>query len=418
MKNQSVLIVGGGINGLCSAYFLEKQGFEVTILDRDQITNNCSFGNMGYVSPSHYTPLASPGIISEGLKYLLSSRSPFYMKPRLDFNLMRWALTFYRNSSQKTVDKHSGPLVDLLSFSKRLMEEINEDLGNQIDMETKGIMMMCHSSAAFEKQKNVAQKAKDFSLATRIIDKDTLQKDYEPDVELNVSGAVLYTDDAHINPSKLMLVLKNNLMDKGVDFKLNTEVLDFEKNRETIQSVITNKGNFSADYYVLAPGSWLGELTKKLGHRLLIEGGKGYSTTYDYLEKNLHYPALLIDDRCAVTPWGKSLRIGGTMELVGLNNQVTIKRMEGIYNSVKKFYPGLDIAFPSVDKIWSGFRPVTPDGLPYIGPYGKLKNAVIAGGTAMLGISEGAGMGKLVSQIITQEPAGLDLSFYRPNRFD
>lgn len=416
MGNKSVIIVGGGINGLSSAYFLQKEGYEITIIDRGTIDNNCSFGNMGYLSPSHFVPLASPGIIAEGLSYMLNSKSPFYIKPRLDFAFIKWALTFFRSSNQKTVDKNAGPLVELLKLSRHLMEDVNRDLGDVFDMEAKGCMMMCHSEITFNKELKVAENAKKYNLKTITLNRKELQE-YEPDVELDIHGAVLFTDDAHIHPGKLMQAMKKVLAERGIHFQYDTEVIGFRKHKHSVTAVITDKGDFSAGHYLLSPGSWLGEVTRHLGKRLIIEGGKGYSTTYDFVEKNLHYPAILVDGRCAMTPWKHRLRIGGTMELSGLNDRVLVKRMQGIYDSVKKFYPGLKIDFPPVEKIWTGLRPVSPDGLPYIGAYDHFDNVIVSGGNAMLGISEGAGTGKLISEIISGKNTSIGITAFDVNRF-
>lgn len=416
MKSNSVIIIGGGINGLCSAYYLSKKNYEVTVIDRGTIDDNCSFGNMGYLSPSHFTPLASPGIVAEGLSYMLSSSSPFYIKPRFDFSFMKWALQFYRNSNQKTVDKNSPELVKLLKLSRHLMDEIRNDLGEVFDMDTNGCMMVCHSKATFEKELKVAEAAKKYELNTITLNRQELQ-DLEPDVELDIYGAVLFTDDAHIHPGKFMKAMKKKLEDSGVRFQLETTVTGFGKSHKKVQEVHTDKGSFSADKIVLSPGSWLSKVSDMLGHKLMIEGGKGYSTTYENIEKNLRYPAILVDGRCAVTPWKHTLRIGGTMEFSGLNNRVLVKRMEGIYNSVKKFYPGLKIDFPPMEKIWTGLRPVSPDGLPYIGHLNGYENVFVAGGHAMLGVSEGAGTGKLISELVSGNQPEINIGAFDPQRF-
>ncbi|MCO5287132.1 MAG: FAD-dependent oxidoreductase [Chitinophagaceae bacterium] len=416
MKNKSAIIVGGGINGLCAAYYLHKEGFDVKVIDRGTIENNCSFGNMGFLSPSHFVPLASPGIIAEGVKYLLDSKSPFYIKPRLDLNFIRWGLNFYKNSNQKTVDKNSYPLEDLLKLSRHLMDEIRADLGDVFDMETKGCLMVCHSEDAFEKEKKVADAAANYGLNVVVLDRKEVQE-YEPDVELDMAGAVLFTDDAHIHPGKFMLAMKQKLTDLGVHFQLNTEVTGFKKEGQRVKSVLTDKGDYSADEIILSPGSWLGELTHKLGHRLMIQGGKGYSTTYDHIEKNIKYPAILVDGRCAITPWKHTLRIGGTMEFSGLNDKVLVKRMQGIYNSIRKFYPGLKIDFPPLDKIWTGLRPVSPDGLGYIGKFNGYENVNIAGGHAMLGVSCAAGTARIISDLLTNKAPEINISAFDPMRF-
>ena len=154
-----------------------------------------------------------------------------------------------------------------------------------------------------------------------------------------------------------------------------------------------------------------------MGIKLLLQAGKGYSYTYPFIEQNIRYPAILVDGRCAITPWRNELRIGGTMEISGINNKVLINRMKGIYDSAKDFYPGLKIEFPPANKIWNGLRPVTPDGLPYIGKVSKYDNVVFAGGHAMLGISQGTGTGKLVSEIIERKNTSIDIHAFNPDRF-
>ncbi len=413
---KKIIIVGGGINGLCAAYYLQKRNFDITVIDSGDISNNCSFGNMGFLSPSHFVPLASPGIISEGLKYMLSSTSPFYIKPRLNLPFMQWAFKFYKNSNQKNVERNAPYLSELLNLSRKLMNEIKDDIGDVFDMEEIGCMMMCQQQKTFEDELRVAEAAQKLNLNVEVLNRDELQK-REPDVELNIYGAVLFKDDAHIHPGKFMVAMKNYLEKNGVNFQLNTTVSGFRKNHKTVDGVVTDKGTFTGDKIILSAGSWLPQLAKMLGITLLLEGGKGYSYTYDHVEKNIRYPAILVDGRCAVTPWKHQLRIGGTMEFSGINNKVLIKRMEGIFNSVKLFYPGLQIEFPPKDKIWTGLRPVSPDGLPYIGEVKKFDNVLVSGGNAMLGISQGAAAGLIISDIIERKDAPIDISAFRVDRF-
>ncbi len=413
---ENVIIIGGGVTGLCTAYYLSKNGYRPTVIDSGEIVDGCSFGNMGYLSPSHFIPLASPGIISEGLKYMLNSKSPFYIKPRLNLSFLQWALLFYKNSNQQTVEKNTPHLNDLLQLSRRLMNEIKDDIGDVFDMQEIGCLMMCRSQHTFEHELELADKAERLGLAVERLNGVQVQE-LEPDVEVKVAGAVLFKDDAHIDPGKFMIAMKKYLEENGVIFRLNTKVTGFQKNSEKISAAITDKGTISADNIVLSSGSWLPEIGKMLGIKLLIQPGKGYSYTYDHVKKNIRYPAILVDGRCAITPWKNKLRIGGTMEFSGINNKVLINRMQGIYDSVKSFYPGLKIDFPPKDKIWTGLRPVTPDGLPYIGKSPNYKNVIIAGGHAMLGISEGSGTGKIVSDIINNKNSEIDITAFSPGRF-
>jgi D-amino-acid dehydrogenase len=414
MKN--ITIIGGGIIGLNCAYYLQKEGYAVTVIERGDITNGCSFGNMGYFSPSHFIPLASPGIIAEGLRYMLRSSSSFYIKPRLSLPLMQWAYHFWKNSNASTVAKHAPHLNNILQLSRHLINDIRDEIGNSFLMEEKGCLMMCREEKTLDHEFHLADDAEKLGLKVERLNKEQVQV-LEPDVELNVSGAVLFRDDCHINPEKFMVALKNYLGNKGVQFQLNTTVTCFEKKNDKISAVVTNKGKFECEELVIATGSWLPAVAKMMGVKLLLQPGKGYSYTYDHVEKNIRYPAILIEGRCAMTPWGQQLRIGGTMEISGINETILPKRMKGIYDSVKDFYPGLKIDLSPADKIWHGLRPVTPDGLPYIGRLKNFKNVVIAGGHAMMGVSLAPGTGKLVTEIIGRKNTTIDMSAFRVERF-
>ena len=411
-----VTIIGGGVIGLCSAYFLQKEGYEITIIERGDITDGCSFGNMGYISPSHFTPLASPGIIAEGIRHMLSSSSPFYVKPRLNLELIKWGYHFWKNSNAETVKRHAPHLNNLLQLSRNLISEMRTDIGDNFEMEEIGCLMMCKHQKNLDHEFHLADDAEKFGLKVDRLDAAEVQA-LEPNVELNISGAVLFKDDCHFNPGKMMISLKKYLANKGVIFQLGTTVTGFEKSNTRISSVITDQGKFDVDEIVIAAGSWLPVVAKMMGIKLLLQPGKGYSYTYPHIEKNIKYPAILVDGRCAITPWGQQLRIGGTMELSGINNKILIKRMQGIYDSARDFYPGLKIDFPPADKIWSGLRPVTPDGLPYIGRAGGYDNVIFAGGHAMLGISEGTGTGKLIGEMIQAKKTTIDVHAFNPDRF-
>jgi D-amino-acid dehydrogenase len=410
------IIVGGGIIGLCSAYYLLQEGHEITVIERGNITDGCSFGNMGYMSPSHFVPLASPGIIAEGFKYMLSSSSPFYIKPRLNFDLIQWAWHFYKNSTAAQVKKSMPHLNNILMLSRHLVDDMRLEIGDSFDMEAKGCLMMCKEQKTLEHEFELAGDAEKLGLVVQRLNAADVQA-LETDVEVNVSGAVLFKDDCHFDPGKLMRALKTYLESKGVAFQLNRTVTGFEKNGAVVKAVETSNGKFTCDNLVIAAGSWIPIICKMLGIHLLLQPGKGYSHTYNHVEKNIQYPAILVDGRCAITPWNNRLRIGGTMELSGINNKVLVKRMQGIYNAAKSFYPGLRIEFPPADKIWNGLRPVTPDGLAYIGRTKEYSNVVIAGGHAMLGISQGTGTGLLVSQVLENKKTEIDLSAFDLKRF-
>jgi D-amino-acid dehydrogenase len=411
-----VTIIGGGVIGLCCAYYLNKEGYEVTVIDRNDITDGCSFGNMGYISPSHFIPLASPGIISQGLKWMLSSSSPFYIKPRLNWELIQWGMTFWKNSNAKKVKENVPHLTNLLKLSRELMNDLKRELDDSFTMIEKGCWTLYKNEKTGDHEKHLTEQAKPMGLNTKIYTASQVQE-LEPDVELDIAGGILWLDDCHLDPAKFMRALFNHLKTSGVKFLLNTEVKGFEKISGRINSIITDSEKLDADEIIVANGSWMASVAKMAGIHLLMQAGKGYSIVYENLEKNLRHPAILIEARTAMTPIDRWLRIGGTMELSGHNNNILPKRAMAIYDSVKKYFPSLNISQPDPQKAWYGYRPVTPDGLPYIGKHGKFSNLSFAGGHAMLGVSLAAATGKLIEQTLNNKKTTIDLTAFRVERF-
>jgi D-amino-acid dehydrogenase len=410
-----VIVAGGGVIGLCTAYYLNKAGHEVILIDKGDLKHGTSFGNAGYISPSHFIPLASPGIVAKGLQWMLSSSSPFYIKPRLNMDLIRWALTFWKRSGKATMERNIPHLNNILHLSRELTSEIRNDLGNQFRMEEKGCFMLYKSALTEKHELELAKEAAALKIETRVFNAREVQ-DMEPEVEVNVRGGVLYPIDAHLHPGDLMQTIHDHLQKSGVKFQLKTTITGFEKEGRKVTTVLTDKGDFSGDEIVLATGSWLPVTSRDLGIDLLLQAGKGYSMTFDAVEKNLHYPAILVDDRVAMTPMGADLRMGGTMEISGIGSPMLMKRVQSIFKAAKSYYPDLPVAFPSQDKIWHGLRPLSPDGIPYIGRHSKYDNIVMAGGHAMLGLSLAAATGKLVEEIVGGIDTSIDISAFNVER--
>ncbi|MBM3446069.1 MAG: FAD-dependent oxidoreductase [Bacteroidetes bacterium] len=412
-----VIVAGGGVIGLCAAYYLHKGGHEVVVIERGDIQRGTSFGNAGYVSPSHFIPLASPGIVAKGLQWMLSASSPFYIKPRLDLDLIKWGLTFWRRSSKSFMEKNIPPLNEILHLSRALTSDMRDELGNHFRMEELGCFMLYKSATTEKHEIELAKEAASLGIETKIFDSKGVQE-MESEVEVNVRGGILYPIDCHLHPGDLMQTIYNYLQSNGVQFQLNTAIEGFEKVGRKVSKVITDKGDFTADEFVLATGSWLPIVTKYLGVELLLQAGKGYSMTFENIERNLRQPAILVDDRVAMTPMGGDLRMGGTMEISGLQSPMLIKRVQSIFNAAKNYYPNLPVSFPSSEKIWWGWRPLSPDGLPYIGRHSKFDNLVLSGGHAMLGLSLAAATGKLVEEIIGGKKTSMDITAFNVERYN
>ena len=412
-----VIVAGGGVIGLCAAYYLHEGGHEVVVIERGDIQSGTSFGNAGYVSPSHFIPLASPGIVAKGLQWMLSASSPFYIKPRLDLDLIKWGLTFWRRSSKSFMEKNIPPLNEILHLSRALTSDMRDELGNHFRMEELGCFMLYKSATTEKHEIELAKEAASLGIETKIFDAKGVQE-MEPEVEVNVRGGILYPIDCHLHPGDLMQTIYNYLQSNGVQFQLNTSIEGFEKVGRKVSKVITDKGDFTADEFVLATGSWLPIVTKHLGVELLLQAGKGYSMTFENIERNLRQPAILVDDRVAMTPMGRDLRMGGTMEISGLQSPMLIKRVQSIFKAAKNYYPNLPVSFPSSEKIWWGWRPLSPDGLPYIGRHSKFDNLVLSGGHAMLGLSLAAATGKLVEEIIGGKKTCMDITAFNVERYN
>jgi D-amino-acid dehydrogenase len=410
-----VIVAGGGVIGLCTAYYLNKAGHEVILIDKGDLKHGTSFGNAGYISPSHFIPLASPGIVAKGLQWMLSSSSPFYIKPRLNMDLIRWALTFWKRSGKATMERNIPHLNNILHLSRELTSEIRNDLGNQFRMEEKGCFMLYKSALTEKHEIELAKEAAALNIETKVFSAKEVQA-MEPAVEVNVRGGVLYPIDAHLHPGDVMKTIHDHLQQSGVQFQLETTITGFEKHGRKVTKVLTDKGDFSGDEIILATGSWLPVTSRDLGINLLLQAGKGYSMTFDAVEKNLHYPAILVDDRVAMTPMGADLRMGGTMEISGIGSPMLMKRVQAIFKAAKNYYPDLPVSFPAQDKIWHGLRPLSPDGLPYIGRHSSFDNIVMSGGHAMLGLSLAAASGKLVEEIVGGRDTSIDISAFNVER--
>ncbi len=411
-------IIGGGIIGLSTALYLNKSGWEVTVLDKGDFTDNCSYGNCGYICPSHFVPLATPGIVKQGIKWMWNSRSPFYVQPRLDWNLVNWGLKFMRSATKEHVQASGIPLRDIALVSKKEYESWLSLPGFDFAYEQKGLLEIFQTETGEEHAKHVVKKAHILGLTdTKLLSIDEL-KALEPHVKINAKGAIHFKCDAHCYPNKLMQQLISYLRAHNVKLLINQEVTGFEKRNGKVTKVVTQDNAFEQDELVVATGSWSRGVAKLLDIKIPLMPGRGYSVTLENSPYKVNHPAVFIEGRAAVTPMdGNKIRFGGTMEITSHKTPPRLNRVQGILDAVKRYYPEFDISFPAKEKIWYGYRPCSADGLPYIGRVKKLNNVVVATGHSMLGLSLGAGTGRLVDEIINNHPGSMDISPFAVERF-
>lgn len=412
---KSITIIGGGIVGLSSAYFLQKEGHQVTVIDKSDITSGASFVNAGYLTPSHVIPLASPGMIAQGIKMMFNSASPFYMKPRLDWDFMKWSWYFHKSSTKEKVEKAIPVIKDINIISRELFADIKSsgDLG-EFQLERKGLLMVYKTDASYEHEMEVAKKASFLGLEVNELNKNQLDA-IEPNIKIDAKGAIHYECDGHTTPTEFMPKMLNHLKSVGVDIRTNETVLDMDVANGKVTSILTDKGTYQADAVVIAAGSWSGELSKKLNIKLSVQAGKGYRIN---VERNtgIGMPAILMESKMAVTPMQGFTRFAGTMEFTGINDIVRKERVLAIANGAKRFYPELEIKQNEIENAKTGMRPVSPDGLPYIGRSKKYNNLIFATGHAMMGWSLGPATGKLVSEIVDDRKTAMNIDAFRPER--
>ena len=413
---KTVIIVGGGIIGLMSAYYLKKSGHEITVFDQSSMDNGASYVNAGYISPSHIVPLAAPGMINKGLKWMFDSTSPFYIKPRLDVDFLKWAWHFKKACNPHHVEKSLKVIRDINLLSKSLFEEIQAsgDLG-LFQLEKKGLLMLFKTQKAGDHEAAVVKKAMDLGLDVfpkSISEIRTLLNG----VEVDALGGFHYECDGHMTPTQFMEKLKKYLISSGVKILQKEEVLDFEYANGKVVKVITQNASYGSDYLILSAGSWSEKLMKKLKMKMPLQAGKGYKIDA-YAPSGITIPTILMERKVAVTPMEGFTRFAGTMEFSGINTTIRKERVLAIANAAASYFPGVKISKEEIDAAKSGLRPVSPDGLPYIGRINQFKNVAIASGHAMMGWSLGPATGKLIAEIVNGQNPSLDLQPYDPQRF-
>ncbi|AOS45428.1 D-amino acid dehydrogenase small subunit [Lacunisphaera limnophila] len=418
-RSKSVIICGGGIVGLCTAYYLARDGHAVTVIERRSQADHdhCALGSAGYVSPSHVIPLAAPGMVWKGLKWMLNSRSPFYIQPRLDTELMRWAWLFWRASNRRQVERAAPLLRDLCLESRTLYEELDEITGHRSEFRKDGLLNVCRTQQSLDDEANgLARVANELGVEARVLDAAQTSA-LGLGVKLAVAGSVYFPIDAHLTPARFGAALTPLLQEMGVRFQWSTTIYGWRTLERRLAAVQTTAGDLVADEFVLAGGSWSSGMLGGLDLRLPMQAGKGYSLTLPNPRFRITKPFILKERRVAVTPMGDTLRFGGTMEIAGHDDRVRPERIEQIVAGVTAYMPEFTPADFAGLRPWFGYRPVSPDGLPYLGRFGRWTNLTAACGHAMLGVTLAPVTGRLVAEVIRERKPSINLTLLNPDRF-
>ena len=414
-----VLIVGGGVIGLSVAFYCARRGWRVTLVDRNpERRDGCSFQNAGMLVTSHFVPLAAPGMVALGLKWMWNPASPFYVKPRLSWDLLDWGVKFWRAATPERVRRAAPLLRDLSIASHRCFEELAALPGSDFSLVRKGLLMLCGTRHALDEEIRTAELGRALGIPSRVLDPRQVAA-LDPGVRMDVAGAVHFPQDCHLTPDRFVTQLQDRLAADGTEFVWNTEVTGWRIERgRHIRAVATRDGReIEADEFILCGGSWSPLAVRELGLRIPMQAGKGYSLTLTKPRRLPEICAILTEARVAVTPMAGALRFAGTMEIAGLNEDVNPVRVRGIIAAALKYYPEFELSDFDGVAPWRGLRPCSPDGMPYVGRTAKFANLSIATGHAMMGMSLGPITGKLMAEVLAGETPQIDLTQLSPDRY-
>lgn len=417
--SKHVVVIGAGVIGLSTAYYCARRGFRVTVIERNGAQRDgCSFGNAGMVVPSHFIPLAAPGMVALGFKWMWNSASPFYIKPRFDAALFDWGHKFWRAANAGHVQR-SAPLIrDLSLASRACFEELAAMPDMDFGLVKKGLLMLCQTEHTLQEESKTAEQARALGIPAEVLDaKQTAALD--PGARLNIAGSIYFPLDCHLTPARFMAALQAQLEKLGATFIWDGEVVDWKLGRTNRLETVKMSGGreIEADEFILCGGSWSPVLAEKLDLQIPIQAGKGYSLTLSKPRQLPQLCSILTEARVAVTPMGETLRVGGTMEIAGLNEAINLVRVRGIIDSFCRYFPEFQPADFDGVQPWRGLRPCSPDGLPYVGRTGKFANLSLATGHAMMGLSLGPITGKLMAEILSGEKPAPDLEMLSPDRY-
>jgi D-amino-acid dehydrogenase len=366
------------------------------------------------IVPSHFVPLAAPGVVIRALGWMANPESPFYVKPRLDRDLVAWSWRFNRAATTKRAARAAPVLRDLHLASRNLFDELAYEL--RVELVTRGILMVCHSERGLEAEARTAEEATRLGIPAQVVTRAQLA-DLEPDVRMRAEGGVLYPKDAHLDPARFMSAIARAAERHGVILRWSHRLTGWRQTQDRIDAVTTSQGELQADEFVVCAGSWSPTVLGELEVALPLQPGKGYSLTLAHPSRKPTRGMILSEAHVAVTPMGDTLRFGGTMELAGLDESIHPPRIRGIIKSVQQYLP--DFRSDELEGIrpWCGLRPCSPDGLPYVGRLASYGNLSVATGHAMLGLSLGPITGKLMSEVLSDDEPSMPIELLSPDRY-
>ncbi|GAB3259503.1 NAD(P)/FAD-dependent oxidoreductase [Kineosporia babensis] len=410
--NGDVVVIGGGVAGITIAYELARHGASVTVLERREgVAEECSSGNAGMVASTHAMPLASPGALREGLRYMWRPDSPFYLRPRAQ--MVPWLLRYGKASTPGRARAAGKLLTELTQMGLDWHRKVHAD-GLETGLRTRGHLDAYESQGSLEAGRAEIEQRHARGLPGELLNPEELLE-LEPSLSPSLAGGALYSDQAWLDPEIFIRSLAKAATALGVKIRNRVEVLDLERRGGRVVAARTTAGRISGDTFVIAAGVWSQTLARATGLYLPVEGGKGYHVEMPDSAASPQMPVYMADSRVVATPLPGRLRLSGTFELDGLDERVDPVRIRAITAAGVRVLPGLRGVEPT--GLWRGLRPCAPDGLPLVGPIREVPNLLVATGHGIGGITTGPVTAQLIGEVIRGEQPSLPMELMRPDRF-
>ena len=408
-----VTVIGAGIVGICSAAFLQQEGFSVTVIDRQEPGRGTSFGNAGSVSPSAILPVAMPGMMSKVPSWLMDPLGPLTIRWSYLPIVTPWLLRFLRHGTRSEVERVAKAM-------RNLMVTVFDDYGAILDHgEFNNLIRRDGCLYVYESRQELDAAGWSLDLRrklgaemTEISESEIYQ--LEPALSRHFKHGIFAPENGRtIDPYQLVRTIANRVRENGGEI-IEAEVRDVEIGPDGPTALITSAGRRTVDKLVLAAGAWSGKLAKKLSASAPLETQRGYHVTFADPQIDVRRTVMWNKRSVFVNPMQPGLRIAGTVELAGLNAAPNYARADRLMEIARQMFPDLNTASPSK---WMGHRPCLPDSLPVIDRSPRYKNTFLAFGHQHVGICSGAPTGRQIARLVAGKPATIDLSPFSIGRF-
>ena len=410
-ENLKIGIIGAGIQGVCNALFLQKNGYNVTLFDREELGNlSASYGNAGHFSPYASVPLNRPDVLTDVPSMLLSSTGPLALRWNYVPKMIPWFLKFILNCSKKKMMHTAKNMHQILNLALPAFDELFDEVDISGLVEKKGVIYVWNDQNLTSRELEINIR-KELGVEQQILTPKEIH-DLEPNIKPFYHGGVFYSYARHTrNPKKVLLKLFDLFLAKDGKFlKINIQDLKFDGENPIVKS---ETQQFIFDKIVIACGAFSKKLTDKLNEKIPLDTERGYHVQFKGCDHLISRPVVFANRGFGMTPMEQGLRVAGTVEFGGLKNPLSKSRIKNLIEGAKYMLDGL----PEHQDEWLGFRPSLPDFLPVIGPSKNYKNVYYSFGHHHLGWTLGAISGKIISKMIANENTNLNLEPYSSRRF-